>query len=198
MTAAGCWPIWRARSRRHGDQRFPGHDQPGRTVRAGGLGATARRTLDEIAARRRRDRRPGLPWPAMRPDGARGRPTRPGTASCRGSASQTKMPPVSRSPGCCVPARRAETTADHLTVLDAAISALPPAYRRRLMITCDGVGVSHGLIERLDQLASRPGHQRINSVGWELGKRGRPRSPRSPRTPGRCLSVPWRRAGTPR
>ena len=63
------------------------------------------------------------------------------------------------------------TTADHLTVLDAAISALPPAYRRRLMITCDGAGASHGLIERLDQLASRPGRQLIYSVGWELGKR---------------------------
>jgi hypothetical protein len=56
-------------------------------------------------------------------------------------------------------------------VLDAAICALPPGYRRRLMITCDGAGASHGLIERLDQLASRPGHQLIYSVGWELGKR---------------------------
>ena len=63
------------------------------------------------------------------------------------------------------------TTADHLTVLDAAISALPPGYRRRLMITCDGAGASHGLIERLDQLASRPGRQLIYSVGWEPGKR---------------------------
>ena len=63
------------------------------------------------------------------------------------------------------------TTADHLTVLDAAISALPPKHRRRLMITCDGAGASHGLIERLDKLASRPGHQLVYSVGWELGKR---------------------------
>jgi hypothetical protein len=63
------------------------------------------------------------------------------------------------------------TTADHLTVLDAAICALPTKHRRRLMITCDGAGASHGLIERLDQLASRPGHQLIYSVGWELAKR---------------------------
>ena len=63
------------------------------------------------------------------------------------------------------------TTADHLTVLDAAISALPPGYRRRLMITCDGARASHGLIDRLDQLASRPGRQLVYSVGWELGKR---------------------------
>jgi hypothetical protein len=63
------------------------------------------------------------------------------------------------------------TTADHLTVLDAAIAALPPKHRRRLMVTSDGAGASHGLIERLDQLASRPGYQLVYSVGWELGKR---------------------------
>jgi len=63
------------------------------------------------------------------------------------------------------------TTADHITVLDAAIAALPPKYRRRVMVTCDGAGASHGLIARLDTLASRPGHQLIYSVGWDLGKR---------------------------
>jgi hypothetical protein len=65
------------------------------------------------------------------------------------------------------------TTADHLEVLAAAITALPPAFRRRLMVTCDGAGASHGLIERLDALAARPGHQLIYSVGWELGERER-------------------------
>ena len=39
------------------------------------------------------------------------------------------------------------------------------------MVTCDGAGASHGLIDRLDQLASRPGHQLTYSVGWELGER---------------------------
>jgi Transposase DDE domain group 1 len=63
------------------------------------------------------------------------------------------------------------TAADHLTVLDAAIAALPPRCRRRLMVTCDGAGASHDLIARLDTLAARPGHQLIYSVGWELGKR---------------------------
>jgi len=63
------------------------------------------------------------------------------------------------------------TAADHLAVLEAAIAALPPAFRRRLMITCDGAGASHGLITRLDKLAARPGHQVIYSVGWELGAR---------------------------
>jgi hypothetical protein len=65
------------------------------------------------------------------------------------------------------------TTADHLEVLGAAITALPPKFRRRLMVTCDGAGASHGLIERLDALAARPGHQLIYSVGWELGERER-------------------------
>ena len=48
-----------------------------------------------------------------------------------------------------------DTVADHLAVLDAPIAALPPAFRRRLMVTCDGAGASHGLIARLDKLASR-------------------------------------------
>jgi len=65
------------------------------------------------------------------------------------------------------------TVADHLEVLAAAITALPPAFRRRLMVTCDGAGASHGLIERLDTLASRPGHRLIYSIGWELGERER-------------------------
>jgi hypothetical protein len=63
------------------------------------------------------------------------------------------------------------TAADHLAVLDAAIAALPPAFRRRLMVTCDGAGASHALITRLDTLAARRGYQVIYSVGWELGAR---------------------------
>src|SRR5437763_12542064 len=65
------------------------------------------------------------------------------------------------------------TAADHLAVLGAAIAALPPAYRRRLMVTCDGAGASHGLLARLDTLAARPGYQLTYSVGWDLGARER-------------------------
>jgi hypothetical protein len=65
------------------------------------------------------------------------------------------------------------TVADHLAVLDAAVAALPPAFRRRLMVTCDGAGASHGLMTRLDQMASRSGYQLTYSVGWELGERER-------------------------
>ena len=65
------------------------------------------------------------------------------------------------------------TVADHLRVLDAAIAAVPAKYRRRLMVTCDGAGASHGLIARLDELARRPGRQLTYSVGWALGERER-------------------------
>jgi hypothetical protein len=65
------------------------------------------------------------------------------------------------------------TVADHLEVLGAAITALPSRHRRRLMVTCDGAGASHGLIERLDALGARPGHQLTYSVGWDLGERER-------------------------
>jgi hypothetical protein len=63
------------------------------------------------------------------------------------------------------------TTADHLQLLDAAIAAVPPGLRRKLMVTCDGAGASHGLIARLDKLAARRGYELTYSVGWALGER---------------------------
>jgi hypothetical protein len=63
------------------------------------------------------------------------------------------------------------TAADHLAIADAAIAALPPAFRRKLMITVDGAGASHDLVGHLDKLASRRGYQVIYSVGWALGER---------------------------
>ena len=65
------------------------------------------------------------------------------------------------------------TAADHLEILAAAIVALPPTFRRQLMVTCDDAGASHGLIERLDTLASWLGHQLIYSVGWDLAASAR-------------------------
>ncbi len=63
------------------------------------------------------------------------------------------------------------TAADHLAMLDAAIAALPPGLRRKLMITCDGAGASHELLKRLDILAARRGYELTYSVGWALGER---------------------------
>jgi hypothetical protein len=65
------------------------------------------------------------------------------------------------------------TVTDHLAVLEDSIAALPPDYRRQLMVSCDGAGASHGLIARLDTLAARPGYQLTYSVGWDLGARER-------------------------
>jgi hypothetical protein len=65
------------------------------------------------------------------------------------------------------------TVTDHLQIVDAAITAVPAKHRRRLMVTCDGAGASHGLIEHLDELARRPGRELTYSVGWELGARER-------------------------
>ena len=63
------------------------------------------------------------------------------------------------------------TAADHTAVTDAAIAALPPGLRRKLMITVDGAGASHELIKHLDKLAARHGYQVIYSVGWALTER---------------------------
>jgi hypothetical protein len=63
------------------------------------------------------------------------------------------------------------TAADHLRLLGDAIAALPPALRRKLMVTCDGAGASHALVKELDRLAARHGYQVTYSVGWELGAR---------------------------
>jgi len=63
------------------------------------------------------------------------------------------------------------TAADHITVVDDSIAALPPKLRRDLMVTVDGAGFSHKLLEHLDKLASRRGHTLIYSCGWELDQR---------------------------
>jgi len=65
------------------------------------------------------------------------------------------------------------TAADHLRLLRESVAALPPALRRRLMVTCDGAGASHELVKELDRLASRRGYELTWSVGWALGERER-------------------------
>ena len=81
-------------------------------------------------------------------------------------------PAGSRWPGCCAAARPGRTP-PRITCasLDAAIAALPPRLRRKLMVTCDGAGASHALVKRLDTLAARRGYELTYSVGWALGER---------------------------
>lgn len=45
------------------------------------------------------------------------------------------------------------TVADHIHVFDEAIAQIPARHRRDLLITLDGAGASHGLI---DHITSRP------------------------------------------
>ena len=64
------------------------------------------------------------------------------------------------------------TAADHLQLLDAAIAAIPPRFRRKLMVTCDGAGASHALVKRLDRLAARRGYELTYLVGVGAGRAG--------------------------
>jgi hypothetical protein len=65
------------------------------------------------------------------------------------------------------------TAADHIEVLDAAIGQVPAAHRRDLLVTVDGAGASHDLVERITTLNARPGHRVHYSIGWQLGARER-------------------------
>jgi hypothetical protein len=67
----------------------------------------------------------------------------------------------------------ANTTADHLQVLEQAITQIPTRYRRDLLITVDGAGASHGLVEHISALNARPGYGVHYSIGCELGARER-------------------------
>ena len=97
---------------------------------------------------------------------------------------------ASRLPGCSAPARP-EATPPPITCACSArpITALPPALRRKLMITCDGAGASHALVKELDRLASRHGYQVTYSVGWELGAREKAAIGKVPGPPGRPRST---------
>lgn len=65
------------------------------------------------------------------------------------------------------------TTSDHITVLDEAITGIPARYRRDLLITADGAGASHGLVDHITTLNASPWRKAHYSIGWELGARER-------------------------
>jgi Transposase DDE domain group 1 len=65
------------------------------------------------------------------------------------------------------------TAADHIEVLTEAIAQIPARHRRDLLITTDGAGASHGLVEHISTLNARPGYRVHYSIGWELGARER-------------------------
>jgi hypothetical protein len=68
------------------------------------------------------------------------------------------------------------TAADHIAVLDAAIAQLPPAWRGDLLVTVDGAGASHDLVDHLTGLNTALEHGRRGrrveySVGWPVDAR---------------------------
>ncbi|MGH3633036.1 MAG: transposase [Mycobacterium sp.] len=65
------------------------------------------------------------------------------------------------------------TAADHIAIIDAAIAALPAKHRRNLLITIDGAGSSHQVIEHLTALGARTGFSVAYSVGFDLDARVR-------------------------
>jgi Transposase DDE domain group 1 len=65
------------------------------------------------------------------------------------------------------------TTADHIEVLDAAIAQIPGPYRRKLLVTVDGAGSTHGLVDHIAKLNADPARQVYYAVGFDLDERGR-------------------------
>ena len=65
------------------------------------------------------------------------------------------------------------TTADHLQVLDEAFTQILAPYRRDLLITVDGAGASHGLVDHITTLNASPWRRVHYSIGWELDARER-------------------------
>jgi len=68
------------------------------------------------------------------------------------------------------------TASDHVAVLDAAIAQVPAPYRRDLLVTTDGAGASHEVIEHLHALNTAPVHggrgRRVEySIGWPVDAR---------------------------
>jgi DDE family transposase len=74
------------------------------------------------------------------------------------------------------------TAADHITIIDAAIAAIPAKWRRHLLITVDGAGSSHKVVEHLSALNERPGWSVQYSVGFDLGERVRTAIGQTPET----------------
>ena len=62
----------------------------------------------------------------------------------------------------------ANTTADHIQVLTAAIAQLPAELRRRLLVRADGAGASHGLLDWLTGLDAKRGRSVDYSVGFPV------------------------------
>jgi hypothetical protein len=65
------------------------------------------------------------------------------------------------------------TASDHIAVLDEAITQIPAPYRRNLLVTVDGAGASHDLVDHITGLNTARGRTVHYSIGWDLGERER-------------------------
>ena len=68
------------------------------------------------------------------------------------------------------------TAADHLLVLDAALGQIPAPWRTDILVTIDGAGASHAVIEHLTSLNTAVTHGRRGrrveySIGWPVDDR---------------------------
>ena len=70
------------------------------------------------------------------------------------------------------------TGSDHVKVLDAAIAQIPAAHRRDLLVTIDGAGAGHEIVDHLTALNTATVHggrgRRVEySIGFDLDERAR-------------------------
>jgi hypothetical protein len=70
------------------------------------------------------------------------------------------------------------TGADHLKVLDAAIAQIPAPHRRDLLVTIDGAGAGHEIVDHITALNTAALHGRRGrkvqySIGFDLDERNR-------------------------
>jgi len=68
------------------------------------------------------------------------------------------------------------TACDHTAVLDAAFGQIPATWRTDVLVTIDGAGASHEIIDYLTGLNTAPAHgkrgRRVEySIGWPIDER---------------------------
>jgi hypothetical protein len=68
------------------------------------------------------------------------------------------------------------TAADHLAVLTASFAQIPAAWRRDVLVSIDGAGASHEVLDYLTALNTEPEHGRRGrrveySIGWPVDER---------------------------